>query len=76
MFEQVYDGLGVEYSVVNMLSPGSGTINKFVLVGIAVVLLEKVCHFWNGSEDLLPRCIEKSLLLDTDSSRCRTLSPF
>lgn len=76
MFEQVYDGQGVEYSVVNMLSPGSGTINKFGLVGIATALLEKVCHFWSRFEDLLPSCIEKSLLLDTDSSRCRTLSPF
>ena len=32
----------------NMLDPGSGTIERCGLVGVGVVLLEEVCHCGSG----------------------------
>jgi hypothetical protein len=44
VFEQVYGGQGVECAGLNMLGPGSGTIKRYDLVGVGMVVLEEVCH--------------------------------
>jgi len=40
VFEQAYGSQGVECDGLYMLSPGSGTIGSFDLVGVGVALLE------------------------------------
>lgn len=76
VFEQACEGHGMKCSDLNMIVPRSGTISKFGFVVEGAAFLEKVCHFGGGIETLRPRCLEDSLLLDTENSRCRTLSSF
>ena len=57
-----------------MLGPGSGTIVRCSLVGLDVVLLKEVYHFWGRLGDASPSCQECSLLLFAFRTRCRTLS--
>jgi hypothetical protein len=57
----------------NMLGPGSGTIRRCGLVGVSVVLLEKVCHCGSGQWDPPPNHLGVSILA-AFRWRCRTLS--
>lgn len=34
-----------QYCCLNMIDPGNGSMGRCDLVGIVVVLLEKVCHY-------------------------------
>ena len=43
----------MDCGVLNMLGPGSGTIRRYVLVGVGVSLLEEVCHCGGRLEILL-----------------------
>jgi hypothetical protein len=39
----------IDYGVLNMLGPGSGTIrSRCHLVGVGVALSEEVCHYGGG----------------------------
>ena len=57
----------------NMLDPGSGTIRKYGLFGVGVVLLEEVCHCGGRLWDPPSSCLENNLLV-AFRTRCRTLS--
>jgi hypothetical protein len=59
-----------------MLGSGSGTIRMCGLIGVGLVLLDKVCHFGSELRDHSPSCLEASLLLFAFRTRYRTLSSF
>ena len=53
MFEQAYEGQGVECGDLNMLGPGSGTIRKCDLVEIGVACWRKCVSVGVSFETLL-----------------------
>jgi hypothetical protein len=54
--------------------PGSGNIKRCDLVGVAVALLEEVCHCGSGLSNPPPSHVGASFRLFAFGTRCRTLS--
>ena len=48
MFEQAYEGQGVECGGLNILGLGNGIIRRCGLVVVGVALLKEVCHCGSG----------------------------